>query len=406
MLKHLTFLSGTSRWVRGWIAVWVVLALPVTVFACMWDYDTLKQERSRFPSTLELITGKFWRHSPEFYEWRIKDRLERLKSDPKNLDLLDDLGVAYQKTGKHDRAIEVMLEKEKIKPGEYKTYSNLGTFYILAGDFEQGLPYIDKALAINPNAHFGREKYQKWLVEYAQSRMKDGKLKLPLRVVDDPELDFDLTFSGFGAYVRKCEGLGENDVLSDEQLQSAIRGVQGMMRFADYNNPLLLEALGDLLLEGWGPDSSKQLAARSYLQASYVAQDKESSQAYRKAAEGALYLQVGKHGKETTVPKEVLVELEPEFQAELAQADKWYAAAKAKELALIKDGHKVESEFDRLSAQEPSVAEIDPVWFTRDMRIMTVFVIVVTGMLLVLGGGIAGLVWLWKRSRRTATPVA
>lgn len=45
---------------------WVVIA-PALV-ACLWDYDTLAMERSRFPSTLELITGKFLRHSPEFYQ--------------------------------------------------------------------------------------------------------------------------------------------------------------------------------------------------------------------------------------------------------------------------------------------------------------------------------------------------
>ena len=45
-----------------------LLALPTAAFACLWDYDTLKQERARFPDALEVITGKFLRHSPEFYE--------------------------------------------------------------------------------------------------------------------------------------------------------------------------------------------------------------------------------------------------------------------------------------------------------------------------------------------------
>ncbi|MDB5388384.1 MAG: hypothetical protein JWM11_4030, partial [Planctomycetaceae bacterium] len=155
--------------------------LPATVFACIWDYDTLKQEQSRFPKVLELITGKFLRHSKEFYEWRIQDRLTRLKREPSNLAWHDDLAVAYEKTGQHAKAIETMLEKEKLKPGEYETYANLGTFHILAGDFELGLPLIDKALAINPNAHFGREKYQKWLVEYALSRRIGNQLNFPLR---------------------------------------------------------------------------------------------------------------------------------------------------------------------------------------------------------------------------------
>ena len=111
----------------------------------------------------------------------IQDRLKKLAADPANLQLHDDLAVAYEKTGDHAKAIETMLAKEKIKPGQYETYSNLGTFYVLAGDFEQGLSYIEKALAVNPDAHFGRERYQKWLVEYAMKCRKDGALAFPLR---------------------------------------------------------------------------------------------------------------------------------------------------------------------------------------------------------------------------------
>lgn len=145
---------------RGLLAL-ALLSVPAAALACLWDSETLKQERSRCPNALELITGKFLRHSPMFYEWRIKDRQKKLKNDPKNVSYYDDIAVSYEKLGQHDKAIETILAKEEIQPGLYETYSNLGTFYILAGDFEKGLPYIDKALAINPDAHFGREKYQK-----------------------------------------------------------------------------------------------------------------------------------------------------------------------------------------------------------------------------------------------------
>ena len=87
------------KWFPIVIALAVFVVLPVALHACMWDYDTLKMERSRFPDTLELITGKFLRHSPEFYQWRIKDREQRLKDHPSELGLYDDLGVAYDKIG-------------------------------------------------------------------------------------------------------------------------------------------------------------------------------------------------------------------------------------------------------------------------------------------------------------------
>src|SRR5687768_4983213 len=95
------------------LAPFAVVLLPSAAIACLWDYDTLLQERSRFPDTLELITGKFLRHSKEFYEWRIQDRLKKLEAEPDNLAYHDDLGVAYDKTGQHDKAIETMLAKDK-----------------------------------------------------------------------------------------------------------------------------------------------------------------------------------------------------------------------------------------------------------------------------------------------------
>src|SRR5439155_14098368 len=96
------------------VALVVVVALvPSAALACRWDYDTIKMERARFPSTLELITGKFLRHSTEFYEWRIRDRLKKLESYPDDARLLDDLAAAYDKTGQHEKAIETMLRQEK-----------------------------------------------------------------------------------------------------------------------------------------------------------------------------------------------------------------------------------------------------------------------------------------------------
>jgi tetratricopeptide (TPR) repeat protein len=162
--------------------------IVVPALACLWDYDTLQMENQRFPEALELITGKFLRHSPEFYQWRIADRQKKLEREPQKLEYYDDLAVAYEKTGDHKKAIETILKKDKIKPDQYETSANLGTFYIFDGQLEKSVPCIEQAIAINPDAHFGREVYQKILVEYMLSKMKDGKLTLPLRSAEyEPE---------------------------------------------------------------------------------------------------------------------------------------------------------------------------------------------------------------------------
>lgn len=169
-----------NRCCRTLLLLLAFLLFPSIVAACLWDYDTLKVERQRFPSVLELITGKFPRHSKEFYAWRVKDRLQRLKTEPNNVAYYDDVAVAYDKLGQQQQAIDTMLLKEKLQPGLYETQANLATFYMHMGQWQTGLMYVEKALQINPDAHFGREKYQKYLAEYVLSRLHDNKLYLPL----------------------------------------------------------------------------------------------------------------------------------------------------------------------------------------------------------------------------------
>jgi tetratricopeptide (TPR) repeat protein len=160
----------------------LLLLLTVAFFFtnCLWDNDTLEMERQKFPGSLELITGKFLHHSKEFYEWKIADRYKKIRQFPDSADLYDDLAVAFCKTGKINAAISWMKRKEKLWPGMYTTYSNMGTFYMLQGKWKEGIPCIDRALMINPEAHFGREKYQKYLAEYVLSKMKNGKTVFPL----------------------------------------------------------------------------------------------------------------------------------------------------------------------------------------------------------------------------------
>jgi tetratricopeptide (TPR) repeat protein len=339
---------------RFLIVLVVVMAATGSAVACMWDYDTLKQERAQFPSALELITGKFLRHSPDFYRWRIDDRLKKLKSNPTNLAYHDDLAVAYSKTGQYEKAVETILAKDKIKPGLYETYSNLGTFHILAGEFEKGIPFINSALVINPDAHFGREKYQKWLVEYALTKRANGVIPYPMQTIPEPEsgeLSFYRNRKDFQTYVAKSHL--EKDVLPDEERKAAVKAILGMMRFANHENPLLLEALGDLLRWEWDQNDAKRLSARCYLKASYVIKDETSKQRYRELAAAAITLQTRSPLLSSTVVL-TLDELEVEFRKQIADADEWYAKLAQKERDWIREGKDVEAEFDRLYDAEPS----------------------------------------------------
>ena len=229
--------------------------------ACLWDSETLAAEVARLPEAVKIMTGNFPRHSKAFYEWRVRTTTGKLAKAAHLVPLYDDLAVAQHKLGDHKAAIATMMAKEKIKPGHYETYSNLGTFYIYTDELPAALSWIDKALAINSNAHFGREKYQKWLVEWSQQEKTAQERKGNFFEADD----------GFAEYVieQHLKKEKNRDPLNSPnwvqtRITEATTGLLGMMRFADFDNPLLQEALGDILIYGNFKQNAYHLAAQAY----------------------------------------------------------------------------------------------------------------------------------------------
>ena len=284
------------------LTIFSLLSACFFSLACLWDLDTLAMERKQFPNTLELITGKFLRHTPEYYYWRVKDRVQKLKENPQDSTLYDDLAVAYSKLGDDAKAIELMLEKEKLFRNLYETRANLGTFFIHDGQLQQGVKYIKKAIEINPDAHFGREVYQQLLVEYVLEKNKEkGGQTLPLEASINDEMK---EASGFFKFLEARNVLGVDSnrrgrqVPINPMVQKAVKGVLGMMRFGNYDSPILLEALGDLLVnEQYNEHGAKQLAARAYLKASYGVKSQAVARIYRQKAGFALRMQTnGKIG--------------------------------------------------------------------------------------------------------------
>lgn len=252
----------------------LAITAATAAHACLWDSDTLSLEKSRFPGVAEIMSGKFPRHSPDYYEWRKKATEAQLAKEPKNPALYDDLAVAQHKLGDHKAAIATMQAKERAVPGIYETYSNLGTFYIYTGELDEALRWINKALAINPNAHFGREKYQKWLVEWVQAGKPQGPAEEALGEGD---------LCGYALFIAGKTGFKGRPEDWSAPRREALAGVTGMMRFADYDNPLLQEALGDVLIAGGIKDNASHLAAQAYLFASQGTRGTESARLLAKS---------------------------------------------------------------------------------------------------------------------------
>jgi hypothetical protein len=169
----------------------LLLAFPVTLAACLWDRDTPADEAKGLPEVVAVLTGRFPRNPPLYYQMRLERVAAHLNSYPDDLAAYDDAGVACDRLGRGDEAIAWMDKKKQaldrldptspdVKEHLYRYHANLGTFlvhrWIRQGgdrtkldDVKRSRNEIAAAIAINPNAHFGREKYQlmaiEWIIE-------------------------------------------------------------------------------------------------------------------------------------------------------------------------------------------------------------------------------------------------
>jgi tetratricopeptide (TPR) repeat protein len=319
------------------LAAWLGLAVGAPALACIWDRDTLLDEQRGLPGVAEILAGKWERHSKFFYEHRAEQAAALLEREPSNLAAYDDLAVAYEKLGDQDRAIEVMLRKDKVKPGEYTTEANLGTFYLHKGDLENGIAHIRKALAINPDAHFGREKYQLMAAEYLRdakanpAALKSGSFAMSLLFRVPEERDSAGSVKYYEALTAFRDRLYHYH--SDERfaatIDHAILGIVGMIRFGTGTSPYLFDALGDLL----AARGDRHLASRAYRRAVELGHPTPELIAHaREMVEGAV--ENNSELSETLIARE------------RAEADAWVAAFQQ-----FEDG------FVRANGREPGEAD-------------------------------------------------
>lgn len=167
-----------------------LFALTALSFSCINDSDTLRfehrnmdtLERVRSSDTgisksatkelvLKAISGRFERYPDSYY----KARIQRIENSARlTPEMYDDLSVAYERIGDTDKAIAVIKKSLPLRVSDddkYRYHANLGTFLVHKW-FKEGanrqkpellkesIAHIEKALEINPNSHFGREKYQ------------------------------------------------------------------------------------------------------------------------------------------------------------------------------------------------------------------------------------------------------
>lgn len=154
----------------------------------------------RFAMAHDVIHERYPKHGPAFYRERERLARERLAAIPPDsdeaFDLTDDICAGLERQGKPADAVPLLREKLKLQEKRglsgirlYTTYANLGTFLVHAnmgkamrGDADaraavvEGLGFVEKSMAVNPDAHFGRETWQAVIIKFI------------LKAIDYPDL--------------------------------------------------------------------------------------------------------------------------------------------------------------------------------------------------------------------------
>jgi hypothetical protein len=147
---------------HGIIAMAVLTAL--TSQACIWDSDTLADEKRKSPELASLILAS--RPAPDTNA--LLKRVQKLKANPREEDPAwwNDLAGAYLRLG-HPQEAATLLEPLLTRfPDDYAIHANLGTAYHLLGRYEEAEREIARDLELNPNGHFGLEVYHLALLQY------------------------------------------------------------------------------------------------------------------------------------------------------------------------------------------------------------------------------------------------
>lgn len=160
---------------------WVIVLISSIAAACYWDMDTLSMEAKGMPGTVDAIVGRFERNPDLYYEMRVARVTVAVAETPDDLNLYDDLAIANDRLGRSDEAFEWLEKKHALltdtdpdrlrKDDWYRYFANIGTVRVhkwlrdggpedRIEELEQAISEIGEAVAINPDAHFGREWVQ------------------------------------------------------------------------------------------------------------------------------------------------------------------------------------------------------------------------------------------------------
>jgi tetratricopeptide (TPR) repeat protein len=154
------------------------LSLADSAPACGWTWETYAAEAKSLPCVHDALVGYFPKHG-EAYHRAVIDAVDYATSwAPAFTAGLDAKGIALMHLGRLEEARAVMSKRLAVAPDAYPSHANLGTLYTFTGEYEKALEHVDRAMALEPKAHFGREKYHRKLVEFLRAVKADPNVRL------------------------------------------------------------------------------------------------------------------------------------------------------------------------------------------------------------------------------------
>lgn len=330
---------------RASTALALLLGLPLSAAACLWDRDTPADEAKGMPEVVAVLTGRFARNPPLFYEMRLARVTAQLRGHPGDLAAYDDAGVACDRLGDGDEAISWMEKKRaqlekldgsrpEVKEQRYRYHANLGTFLVhrwarrgadraRIDEVKAARDEIARALEINPDAHFGREAYQLRALEW---------------IVDPPK-------AGGSQYLPNLLGWDSGDIYGQQtdpkEADAAARGLTGLVvlgnawQSVDVFNALNVALQRDSLGYERGREGGRNtLAYLAWLRCRELIDEGKGSMLPGAPKGEALKSLLP---RPDFVSAEVL--LDSAFLKLRAEADAWQAARTAFMTSRLKEGH-------------------------------------------------------------------
>lgn len=246
---------------------------PPTRNACLWDHDTLRYEAKGMPDTVAALTGRFERFPPLYYEMRLARVTVAVEANPTDLALYDDAGVACDRLGRSDDAIAWMhrkraqLDAHPDGEHEYRYLANLGTFHahrwIRAGadagdtsDLDTARDLIARAIVLNPDAHFGRERYQLLAIDWLRSIGKPD----PYTGTENPGFVPTVFDADPGTWGVSSSPISAGSILESAGYTDAVAGLTGLITLGNAWESVDIVAALEIALNAQNDRSVARLA--------------------------------------------------------------------------------------------------------------------------------------------------